>query len=322
MAKAKTGALLTTAGARVETTELEASGILSDPQNPTQTSVRKEGSYSRVFPSVHFKYRMAANLLARASYTTSAQRPGIGDITPTTTVNYSAASGSGTVTQNNPNLKPQFAQNYDLMLEYYFKSSGLVSAGVFRKDIKDFIVSTTGFVGEGPGNGFSGRYAGFNLNTNTNAPTAKVQGLEFDYNQPLGFLPAPFNRLRLFGNYTFLKTEGRYSGGADELVNFVPRTYNVGASMPWRRLEGRVSYNYKDGFLVVYSTDPTAMNRNTPDRSLDVGLKYKVREELSLYVDVVNLLNPGTYWYNIDRSRVVKYQLTGVRLTCGFSGRF
>jgi hypothetical protein len=33
--------------------------------------------------------------------------------------------------------------NFDLMFEKYFKTIGIVSAGVFYKDIKDFIVTET-----------------------------------------------------------------------------------------------------------------------------------------------------------------------------------
>lgn len=322
MGVARLPRLTTTAGVRLESTDVQASGSLSDQQNPNQTRITRDGGYTSVFPSLHFKYSLTSNALVRLGYAATAQRPGIGDITPATTVSYSGATGSGTVTQNNPNLKPQFSDNYDLAVEYYFRPSGFVSAGLFRKDIKDFIVSTTGFVGSGADNGFDGRYAGFVWNTNTNAPSAKVEGVEFDFNEQLAFLPRPFHRLRLFGNYTYLRTVGHYAGGVDELVNFVPRTYNIGGSFAWRQWETRVAYNCKGRFLVAYSTDPTARNRQSLDRSFDVNVKYQWRPELGFYVDIVNLLDPGTYWYNLDPSRVVKFERTGPRLTAGVTGRF
>ena len=45
------------------------------------------------------------------------------------------AAGLGT-------LKPWTAQNYDLSAEYYTDNGGLVTAGVFRKDLRDFFGST------------------------------------------------------------------------------------------------------------------------------------------------------------------------------------
>ena len=41
----------------------------------------------------------------------------------------------------NPGLKPTLSYNFDLSEDYYFKSIGLVSAGVFYKKIDDFIVN-------------------------------------------------------------------------------------------------------------------------------------------------------------------------------------
>jgi TonB-dependent receptor len=316
------GRLAVTAGVRMEETSVDSDGSLSDPAAPTQTRIQRSGSYADVFPSVHFKYSFSRNLLLRLSYTGTIQRPGIGDLIPSTTVTYSGTSGLGSVTSNNPNLKPQYAENYDLALEYYFKRSGLVSIGVFRKDIRDFIVRTTRFIDGGTDNGFDGRYEGFTINTNTNGGEAKVQGFEFDYNQQLAFLPKPFDRLRLFANYTYLETEGHYSGGVDELVNFVPHTINGGAAFTWRKLEARVAYNYKGRYLVAYSTDITAKNRQSPDRSLDLNLQYKFTPKISAYVDMINVLNQGSFWYNIDPSRVVKYERLGMRLTCGIDARF
>lgn len=322
MATGTFGNLLLTGGVRIEHTDINATGSLSDPENPTQNTVTRDGSYMDLFPSAHLKYALRRNLILRLSYTATMLRPGIADITPSTTVNYSASTGLGTVTMNDPNLEPQYADNYDLALEYYFLRSGLVSVGVFRKDIKDFIVRTTGFIGAGPDNGFDGRYEDFTLNKNANAASAKVQGFEFDYSQQLDFLPKPFDRTRVFANYTYLDTQGQYSGGVDELVNFVPHTFNVGTTLTWQKFEARAAYNYKGRYLVAYSTDDTAKNRQVPDRSLDLNFSYKLRPSVSLYVDLANVLNQGTYWYNIDPSRVVKYERLGLRLTAGVNARF
>ena len=48
-----------------------------------------------------------------------------------------------TITIGNPELKPTISYNFDLSGEYYFKSVGLISAGIFAKKIDDFIVSHT-----------------------------------------------------------------------------------------------------------------------------------------------------------------------------------
>jgi hypothetical protein len=44
----------------------------------------------------------------------------------------------------------------------------LLSAGAFRKDISNFINRATRIIGDGPNNGFGGRYDDFELTTTGN----------------------------------------------------------------------------------------------------------------------------------------------------------
>ena len=48
----------------------------------------------------------------------------------------------GTGTQGDPTLKPLVSDNFDLSLEWYYGESSYVSAGWFRKDIKNYIGTT------------------------------------------------------------------------------------------------------------------------------------------------------------------------------------
>jgi outer membrane receptor protein involved in Fe transport len=43
------------------------------------------------------------------------------------------------VSAGNPNLKATYAYNFDFMAEKYFKSVGILSGGLFYKNLKDFI---------------------------------------------------------------------------------------------------------------------------------------------------------------------------------------
>ncbi len=59
----------------------------------------------------------------------------------------------------NPDLNPTTSMNFDLMAEHYFRSVGIISGGVFYKDLKDFIYTfvtedeTTGYKRFQPFNG-------------------------------------------------------------------------------------------------------------------------------------------------------------------------
>lgn len=92
---------------------------------------RREGDYQDVLPGVHFKWSPFSRLITRLSYATNIGRPGIGQLIPRTNVNFE----NQTVSTSNPSLKPQTADNFDLAVEYYFEPAGVVSAGVFLKEI-------------------------------------------------------------------------------------------------------------------------------------------------------------------------------------------
>ncbi len=310
------------AGVRYERTNVDAVGTFTTNAVAGVTTTSRKGSYDDLFPSVHATYALQPNLLVRAAYSTSMSRPSLRNLSPTTTVSESLTGGLGTVTQNNVNLGPQRAQNYDLMLEYYLKPAGVISAGVFRKDITDFIATFRSTIASGPDNGFDGDYAGYTLNTSTNLGTAQIEGIEFNYSQQLTMLPKPFDGLNLFANYTELRTSGSYDNGATELANFVPRVVNAGLGYAFRRVNLQVVYNYKSPYLLTYSPTPVSSVYQTQDQTVDVNLSYKFRPWLNLYVDMTNVFNHAPASYSLDTSRSYIQQVWGPKLTIGINGRF
>ncbi|MBI4624314.1 MAG: TonB-dependent receptor, partial [Verrucomicrobia bacterium] len=167
--------------------------------------ISASGKYKKVFPGLHLKYEAMPGLIARLSYATNIGRAPIGSLIPRTAVD----DTNKTVSTSNPGLKPQFSDNFDLGLEYYFEPVGRVSAGVFLKEIKDFQFSVGGqTVGTGADNGFNGNYQGYALTTRANGGAARVKGLEAAYQQQFTFLPGWLNGFGAFANYTRLEADG------------------------------------------------------------------------------------------------------------------
>jgi TonB-dependent receptor len=310
-------------GVRFERTELDAVGRVTDPRRPDVERTSRHGSYDDYFPSLHLRYDLTRQLLARASYSTGAARPNMTDLYPTTTISYNTTTGLGTVTQANPSLRPQTSENFDLSLEYYFEPAGLLSIGVFKKNIKDFLSRTSDDIDGGPNNGFGGDFEGFVLNTTSNQGSAEIEGFEINYNQRLTMLPKPFNGLGLFANYTRLKTSGTYAEGAQELAGFVPKTGNAGASFRWRKIEARVAWRYTGDHLRSYNANVYAQNRFRPVEAIDINLLYQFRPRLGFYFDIINLKNkwPENYTGG-DRGRITFSDEYGTRYNMGVSGRF
>jgi len=317
------GRLNVLGGVRAERTEIDALGGLTDARQPGVTLTQREGSYEKFFPSLHLRHRITPNLIARASYSTGSARPNISDLYPTTSVSYSATTGLGTVTSANPGLKPQYSKNYDVALEFYVEPAGLISIGAFRKDIADFISRNTQTIDDGSDNGFGGQYAGFDLNTTDNLGSAKIEGYELNYNQQLAMLPKPFHTLRIFANYTKLTTSGTYANGISELVGFVPKTGNAGASWRWHRLELRTAWNYSGTTLRSFNVNANAAQRSRPLETVDLNVKYYFSNRFTVFFDAINIHNRWQELYTgLDRERVVISDSYGTRYNLGVSGRF
>jgi TonB-dependent receptor len=138
------GRLTLLGGGRFERTELAANTTVrnrafSDPLAQFGGRVRSSVDYENFFPTLHARYGVSDTVVVRAAITTTIGRPDIGTVLANSDINASNRS----VTTGNPALKPQYSTNYDLSVEFYFKPVGVLSAGVFQKNIRDYISSPT-----------------------------------------------------------------------------------------------------------------------------------------------------------------------------------
>ncbi len=256
--------------------------------------VKRGGEYRSVFPGVHLKYQFNRNLLMRFSYSENIGRPNIGQLIPRTTV----VDDTQRVTTSNPSLEPQWAKNFDLSGEYYFEPAGLLTFGVFQKNIKKFIyTSSATIIGSGQDNGFNGEYAGYSLTTQYNGGYAKVKGLEIGYNQQFTFLPGRLKGFGAFANATWMNAEGNYGAGSaislapnPRIAGFNPFIANVGVSYIQGRLNLRASYNYRHRYLVGFNANESRATYAAARPTLDLKTLFNLNRRLSLYFDVVNVL--------------------------------
>lgn len=337
--QAKFGRLNALAGVRGERTEVTSaanipSRVLSttaqrnaDPQAAARADYdhwrRREGDYTSWFPGVYLTYNATRNLMARASWSNTIGRPGLGSLLPVETIN----TNTQTVQISNPALKPQYSENIDLALAYYFEPVGLLSAGYFRKDIKDFIVTgNLGIIGAGANNGFNGDYAGYTLMSSSNGGFAKIEGWEFEYRQQFSFLPRPFSGLGFFSNLTVLTTKGDYGTGlvqsTDEVENFVPRSGNVGLTFNYRRFSARAQVNYTGNYLITYAADRSRLIYGATRTTTNAGFSYELSSRLTFFCDLQNLFNPPSYNYRLYRERPQRVYSYYSTISAGVKGRF
>ena len=257
----------------------------------------RTGKYTTVLPGVHLKYSPISKLVGRLSYAENIGRPNVGQLIPRTTVDYDNA----VVSSSNPSLKPQSAKNYDLSAEFYFEPAGMISVGVFRKDIKGFIYTASGaIVPTGPDNGFNGDYAGFAQTTQYNGGSARVQGYELNFAQQFTSLPGFWAGFGAFANYTRMTTEGNYGAGnaisltpnpVGKIAGFNPMTANAGISYIRNKVTVRVSANHRGRFLATYNTIDSRLLYRVARTQVDVKMLYQISSKVDIYLDANNVTN-------------------------------
>jgi iron complex outermembrane receptor protein len=295
-----------------------------------------DGDYTNYFPSVHGRYAITGNLILHAAYGTTAGRPNWGNILGVEDIDENAH----TISVPTLDLKPRYAKNKDISLEYYFEPVGVFSIGVFEKKIDNYDVSLkvpitleeARDLGAQPDPAYAGLYQ---LSTRFNAGTGLVRGIEANYSQQLSFLPGAFRGLGVFANFTYNQTEGTFdnadasgtaplAGPTRRLEKFIPRTANAGLSYVYRRVDLRASWNFTDDWPEDTPTDVNATKIRGSRWTIDFSSKYRLTRQLTLFADMVNLTtNHGKkYRGYVDPLRRNETNALGFMLTAGITANF
>ncbi len=351
MVKIKVGAKLTLIpGVRVEMSDNTYTGIYADLEGflgrgELITEV-VDRDYTNVLPHLHLKYQLTDWFDIRASYSTTLARPDFNYVVPSTLV--SRGGDQTTVDQGNPQLEASVSENLDLYLTAFKGEYGLFSIGAFRKNISDafypFVIglSDSNLVRQ---YGFPER--GFNdarLDTYSNSPDSYVEGIEFDLQSNLNFLPKPLNGLVANVNLSLFRSETTVNGFTTRLENrstnprrprFVTvvepvqsrvsllgqasTVFNASLGYDLGKISARVSSSYQGNKITNYEADLTA-DRNDFDDGFwrfDVALKYKATPALDIMINLNNLSNQQDRDFFRDPRFVTQVETYGATATFG-----
>jgi iron complex outermembrane receptor protein len=296
----------------------------------TKPRAARSSSYGEFFPSGSLKYKVRPNLEVLAGYSYSITRPAYGDLSGT----YSEDDTKAEISAPNPNLKPQFADNYSARVMYYFEPVGSFGVGVFENDFKNFVQNTR-IPGGAADAGFTDPfYASYTLVQKDNIDgKVRYRGATIEYSQALSFLPEPFKGLNVFANYT--RTYTKVLPPDESLLHVSGNAYNFGwlPGIAPHVVNYGVSYKYKRASLGVrarWTADmPTTTTFNTymqQNTKVDVSASFDVTPRLNLYVSTRNIFNVpdhtyiGTERQRIGGGRSIEYY--GTYVYVGVKGRF
>lgn len=353
-------------GVRYVRTEQTVIGRLSvrDPRNtvngaslpdgalfPNVVSYREENkTYENWLPSANAALNVADNAIVRVALSRSMTRANPSFLLPGLSfTNPSADTGN----VGNGDLDPFISNNIDLGFEYYTGNEGYVGVTAFRKGIEGFTVlqgTTVPFTD----------LAAFGTTFDTLTPTQQdainarggpdvatvvlnkqvnadgrltVNGLEFNWVQPLDFLLADFG-LDGFGftaNYTFVdqKGEGQVPAVA---VGVAPETYNATFYYEKNGISARVSTTFAEGSVASGLNQngiPNAALYNDDYEQWDFSSSFDFSTMFGwsdfvpqLTVDVINLFDEEQrQYFQFPNATFTQYE-AGRTVIVGLRGKF
>ncbi len=282
-------------GVRVEKTTDDFNSYQVDVTNQTATPVNAHKSYTNVFPSLQAKYEIRPELITRATWSSTLARPGFNQSTVSETID----NGAGQITVGNPNLLPATANSFDLTIEDYLPSAGILSFGIFDKEFKNYIVQNESGLQSVPG--FQQMYRIFTYN---NTPNAHARGLEFNWEQRFKDLPGFLGGLGAGANYTFVDSSFQIRPGeTSTLPSASKNTWNATIFYEQYGLTLRVVGYSTSADLFSIGQQRSGDVFNETRTSMDFGSSYALTGQLSVYFNAKNLLNTPHAFYQgtVDR---------------------
>lgn len=309
------GNLLVLTGVRAEFTDLDytASNLVMDDDlfiSNTQEHVKR--SYDYIFPNLQFRYRLTPDTNLRAAYSKGLSRPNFFDSMP-----YSFTQiDDENITRGNPNLKPAISHNFDLLGEHFFEGIGILSGGVFYKQLEDFNFRSSSVEIGGP-------WDGYEVETYVNGGGADVYGVEVNWQQQFTFLPGWMSGLGIFANYTYTDASNIDLGDQTDRVDIatlpeqMKNVANLALSYEKEGIISRLSMNYSGKWIEEVGDDSGSDNWIDSATTVDFSFTYMFENGLDIFFQANNLTDEVKYVYYGVPSRSTEYTITGRSFNVG-----
>jgi iron complex outermembrane receptor protein len=248
----------------------------------------------------------------------------------------------------NPNLNPYRAWQFDAGLEYYSDNGGLVSVGLFHKDIESFIVENNILVcAEMDKEGFlptdvidvdgtcgitipvdgEAEFLAVTAQQNINGKGATISGVEIGIQQPFTFLTGIWRNFGIQANYTYIDSgsdlieestgqELPFEGVSENSYNFVG-FYDDGI------FQARIAYNYRSDYLAkAYEATSLSSVSVEARGQLDASISYNVTDDFAVSLSAQNITDEARREFQGEKIRLRVYEEFGARYMLNASYKF
>jgi TonB-dependent receptor len=303
------------AGLRLEQTAVDYQGNELNLDTETISATIGDETFSSILPGLHVRHNFDDKTLVRFAWTNTIARPNYYDLVPYSAISFEDEEWE----QGNPNLKPTKSMNFDVTAERYLPNNGILSAGVFYKNITDFIYEQETKVAR---NSSDGTAVEFDYKQPQNGDSASLLGFELAAQHQLDFIPG----MGVYGNYTLTTSSieargelGQRNGEDLKLPGTAEHTINASVSYEKEGMTGRASLNYSSSFIEAGGYGRSAFYDRYYDSQthLDINMSYAINPQLRLFADMNNLLDQPLRYYQGQSDRTMQVEYYGRRFMSG-----
>lgn len=288
--------------------------IVLSPVVPVSLS----GDYTDILPSLNARLNLKDDLVLRMGASRVISRPTLTDLSPAQSI--TSNPGNERISRGNPDLLPFRASQIEAGLEWYYDDYSLLSGTVFYKSIDSFI--TRGVSRE------QVDQVSFIIDEPVNGKGASVNGLELSYQTVFKNLPAPFDGLGTQISYTYTDSDADYtnpaiqSGAHYTLQGLSHNSYTVVGFYEKGPLQARLSYTWRDQYLVAPQTQTGVPEFADNYDQLDAGVQFNVTPNFMITADAINLTDSYEFHYANVIQNTQQYRTVGRRYSVGVRMKF
>jgi outer membrane receptor protein involved in Fe transport len=305
-------------------------------------------------PSIVLSYKLTDDFDVKASWSHETKQSDLegtaasdtGGLLSSVTSAYDDTTGVTTYTVNNPGLKPEKTNSYNLQLSYYTKTGGSISVSGYYKTISNEWETLTYDLSSDEGRQLADTVGIFPTNgdllkTTINGATSSTKrGLEAEIRQNLGVIGEWANGFDAFATYTY-KTHGSLSNSVGVLNPQTGRSvdkYSAGLSFSTKRFTLQMRGTYATAYYLKTSSGTATINLldatgatvkdangNTlkyqiydyfkPEYRINFDVYYRLTQQISLFASVSDAIRSPitTIRYDVGTNQIpVNYRTAGL----------
>ncbi len=307
-------------GVRYVETTTTSQGLVVDDDTGDQIVLVDGGDYTDTLPSMNLVFDLTDDFLVRLAYADVMARPSLGDLTPGGSLN-SFVGPPYAYDAGNPDLDPYRSTNFDISLEWYFMDDALVSLTYFTKDVDSFFQDSDPVIVPYSQSGLpenlppassplfedlnNGLDPLIEISQTLNGGSAKVDGFEIIYQQPIG------ENFGFTGNYTKVDS--------NEIVGFSENAFNATVYFENDTFSARVSAAYRDPYVTTRANSSGRNERGyDATTNIDLAMAYNLNDSMALTFEALNLTDEYEHQLYDAADLVSVYHHTGTEFILGF----